>query len=112
MTNATFKGISDMIQSLGIPYAYYQFPEGTEQATPFICFYFSDERGMNADNINYGKIVRLVIELYTDDKRFDLEAQIENLLTGNEIAFAKYESYIDTEQMLQETYEMEVFING
>ena len=112
MTGATYQSISTMIQSLGIPYAYYQFPEGTEQATPFICFYFSDTEGVYADNVTYSRHTTLVIELYTDDKRFDLEEQIENLLTQNELPFRRYESYIDSEQMIMQTYETEVYING
>ena len=112
MTNVTFKRINEMIESLDIPYAYYQFPEGTAQPTPFICFYYSNQDGVDADNINYVRVVRLVIELYTDNKRFDLEDKIHNLLTKNEIAYQQYESYIDTEQMLLNTYEMEVYLNG
>ena len=101
-----------MIQSIGLPTAYYQFPEGTAQPTPFICFYYSNDNPFNADNTNYVKIAHLVIELYTDDKRFDLEASIENLLNENELPFTRNESYIDTEQMLLNTYETEVYING
>lgn len=112
MTDVTYKKINQMIESLGLPYAYYQFPEGTAEPTPFICFYFSDENGLKADNVNYAKLVTLRIELYTDNKRFDLEEQISNLLTINELPYNKYESYIDTEKMLMQTYETEVFING
>lgn len=112
MTGATYQSISQMIHSLGIPYAYYQFPEGTEQKTPFICFYFSDTDGVYADNSVYSKRATLVIELYTDDKRFDLEEQIETLLNNNELPYKRYESYIDSEQMLMQTYESEVYING
>ena len=112
MTGATYTNINTMIQSLGIPYAYYQFPEGTAQPTPFICFYYSDTDGAFADNIVYSRLTTLVIELYTDDKRFDLEQQIEQLLNDNELPFRRYESYIDSEQMLMQTYETEVYING
>ena len=112
MTNATYQGIATMIESLEIPYAYYQFPNDTEQPTPFICFYYSDTDGFNADNIVYSKNVTLVIELYTDDKRFDLESRIENLLNENELPFTRYESYIDSEKMLMQTYETEVYFNG
>ena len=112
MTDVTYTKIAEMISSLDIPYAYYQFPEGTAQPTPFICFYYSNERGVKADNVNYAEIVNLTIELYTDNKRFDLEQRINDLLTENEISFSKYESYIDTEKMLMQTYEMEVILNG
>lgn len=112
MTNATYQGIATMIASLEIPYAYYQFPEGTEQATPFICFYFSDTTGFYADNVNFARQTTLVIELYTDEKRFDIESKVEKLLNDNELPYQRYESYIDSEQMLMQTYETEVFING
>ena len=112
MTGATYKGISDLIASIGIPYAYYQFPEGTAEPTPFICFYYSGEGGVYADNINFAKRVDLTIELYTDEKRFDLEQAIETILNENELPFVRYESYIDSEQMILNTYETEVFING
>lgn len=112
MTGATYKTISTMLASLEIPYAYYQFPNGTDIPTPFICFYFSDTDGFNADNVNYSRKTTLVIELYTDEKRFDLEQQLEDLLNDNELPYRRYESYIDTEQMLMQTYETEVFING
>lgn len=108
----TYKQISQIIAQMNIPYAYYQFPEGTAIAPPFICFYFDEQRGFYADNINYAKPVHLVIELYTKNKDFQLEAQLEELLSANEIAYSRYESYIDSEKMFMQTYESEVFING
>lgn len=108
----TYKDISDMIAELNIPYAYYQFPEGTEVATPFICFYYPSQLGFAADNTNYAKPVDLVIELYTNEKDFQLEAQIEQKLNDNGLVFQRNESYIDSEKMLMQTYESEVLIDG
>ena len=108
----TYEGISNLIASIGIPYAYYQFPEGTETPPPFICFFYGGQNGFVADNINYAKPVALVIELYTDNKDFQLEAQIEKALNDNEIVFQRNESYIDSEKLFLQTYESEVFIDG
>ena len=108
----TYKEIAIMISEVGVPTAYYQFPEGTGQQPPFICFYYSENDGFFADNITYAKRERLVIELYTANKDFALEAALEGVLTGREIPFARYESYIDSEKLFMQTYEMEVFING
>ena len=66
----TIKEVATMVASIGVPYAYYQFPEGTEQATPFVCFFYSRNNDMKADDANYQKIEHLVIELYTDNKDF------------------------------------------
>ena len=37
----TRQEVAQMIAEMGIPYAYYQFPHGTEQAPPFVCFFYS-----------------------------------------------------------------------
>ena len=66
----TFKEISTMIKNIGLPFAYYQFPEGTAEAPPFICFYYSNDDDFKADDSNYQKIEHLNIELYSDEKDF------------------------------------------
>ena len=106
----TYKEISNMIASMGVPYAYHQFPEGTEQATPFICFYFTYNNDLAAENSNYQKIERLVIEVYTDNKNFTLEHTVESILNANGLVFTKNEEFIDSERMLEEIYETDVII--
>ena len=32
----SYEDIATMIESIGLPYAYYQFPEGTGQEPPFV----------------------------------------------------------------------------
>lgn len=108
----TYKEISEMIASVGVPTAYYQFPEDTPQAPPFICFFYSNSDDVFADGINYQKILQLNIELYVSEKDFALEASIEDVLTANELTYYKEESYIDSEKLYQIAYEMEVMING
>lgn len=108
----TYEDVNTMIESMGIEYAYYQFPEGTAVAPPFICFYYPERDDFYADNSNYVKIERLIIELYTKEKDFDAEELIETALTSNEIPYTRYESYIDTEQLYMNTFESEVLING
>ena len=108
----TYEAIATMIKEVGVPTAYYQFPEGTGQEPPFICFYYPENRGFFADNAVYAKEVSLTIELYTREKRFDLEDALESVLAKYEIPFVRYESYIDSEKLYMQTYEMEVFING
>ena len=36
----TYKEVATMVGSIGVPFAYYQFPEGTAQDCPFICFFY------------------------------------------------------------------------
>ena len=108
----TYKEVSTMIDSVGIPYAYYQFPEGTETAPPFICFYYPGDSDLKADNVNYAAIRTLVIELYTAEKDFTLEETVESVLKQNELPFSREEVYIDTEKLFMITYNMEVILNG
>lgn len=106
----TYKEVSTMVKSIGLPYAYYQFPEGTAEAPPFICFYWSEDNDLKADNINYQKIERLNIELYTDNKDYENEANIETILTNNSVVWSKSETYIDSERLYMVLYEADVIV--
>lgn len=107
----TTEQVSGMIKEIGIPYAYYQFPEDTSVPTPFICFYFDENNDVFADDVNYTKIVNLCIELYTDDKDFNLEKQVESVLQEHNMSYTKSEARIDSEKMFEILYQMEVIIN-
>lgn len=108
----THKQIASMVSSIGLPYAYYQFPEGTAQAPPFVVFFYADTDDVFADDTNYQRIATLNIELYTSEKDFETESTVEQILTNNNLTYYKEENYIDSEQMWQIAYEMEVIING
>lgn len=108
----THKEIAQMIASVGLPYAYYQFPENTPQTPPFICFFYSSTDDVFADDTNYQRIVQLNIELYTSVKDFSLEASLEGILAQNGLTYYKEENHIDSEKLYQIAYEMEVMING
>lgn len=95
-----------------VPYAYYQFTQETAKEPPFICYYFTGDNDFGADNINYQAIRQAVVELYTNQKDFALEAAVENILTANEMRYTKSETFIDSEQMHMTVYNMEVVING
>jgi len=108
----TYKEVATMVKSMGLPYAYYQFPEGTAQKLPFICYFYNGINDLKADNTNYQRIAVLNIELYTKNKDFARESAVESVLADNHLTYSKEESYIDNEKMWQIAYEMEVLING
>ena len=101
-----------MIAGIGLPNAYYQFDEGTAVAPPFICFYYPGDHDMAADNINYARVDGLTVELYTDEKDFTLEAQVEGAFREAGLPYSRDEAYIDSEQMHLTTYYTEVVINA
>lgn len=107
----TYKEISTMIESIGLPFAYYQFPDSTPQTLPFICFIY-DYDDVHADNSNYVGRVVLNIELYTENKDFDMENTVETVLREHGMSWAKESTYIDSEKMQMTNYSMGVIING
>lgn len=107
----TYTQIAEMIAGFGLPYAFNEFPDGTDQEPPFICFLY-DYDDFHADNVNYVGKVQLIIELYTAEKDFALEASLEAYLTQQGFAYDKTATRIDSEKMWQIAYTMEVFINA
>ena len=107
----TYPEIDAMIGEVGLPYAYYQFPE-TGQQPPFICWMLDGIDDLYADNINYQRIVVLAVELYTDEKDFEKEAAVEAVLAAQGLSYGKAEQYIDSEHMHETVYTMEVVVNG
>jgi hypothetical protein len=102
--------VNSMVESVGIPSAYYQFADDTGQQPPFICFFYGNSNDVTADNINYVRVERLYIELYTDQKDFALEAKVEKTLNDNGIVFAKSQDYIDIERMHVTVYESDIVL--
>lgn len=100
-----------MVALIGLPYAYYQFPEGTDQPTPFICFYLSGSNDFMADRKNYVKIRQLNIELYTDNKDYETERIVETVLAEHNISYQTEESYLNSERMYLVTYTSEIILN-
>lgn len=101
-----------MIQSVGLPCAYYQFPDDTPQAPPFICWFFSVNTDVFADDENYVDKEVLNIELYTSYRDFEKEQAVEAVLKANGFSYAKESAFIDGEKMWQISYESEVIIDG
>ena len=102
--------VNTMLESVGIPCAYYQFADDTGQQPPFICFYYGDSNDLAADNTNYLHVERLYVELYTDEKNFALEKTVETILNNNGIVFAKSQGYIDSERMYVTVYQSDIVL--
>lgn len=107
----TYKQIAQMVASIGVPYAYYQFPNNTPQNPPFICFFYTQNNDVVADDSNYQKVERLAVELYTDNKDFSLESAVENALTANGLVYTREETHLDSERMYEVIFTTEIVIN-
>lgn len=111
MTKAEVYTMLSQIGTPAIPAAYHHFAEGSGQQPPFICFYYPVSDDMMADNANYAHISQLIVELYTDNKDFVLEAAVETALASAGLSWMKEETYIEDEKMYLEAYTMEVIIS-
>lgn len=108
----TYKEVADMVAEIGLDYAYYQFNEASGQAPPFVVFYYPGNDDFIADGENYVKVHQLIIELYTDEKDFEKEAAVENVLKNHGYVFTRAEQYIESERMYEVIFSTEVIING
>lgn len=106
----TYKDVKTMLDGVGIPTAYYQFNKKTAQQPPFICFYYPNNNDFIADDQNYQKIEHLIVELYTDNKDFVLEHEVETVLTAHGLVYSRQETPLDDEQMFMVIYETDVLI--
>lgn len=104
----THEQIKAMLNAVA-PTAYYQFPI-PGQEPPFICYFVDGSEDLQADNINYQKIDSLVVELYTRDKDFDLESQLEEAFRDNMLTWERTEQFLDDDRIWMEVYDLNVII--
>ena len=108
----TYDGIKTMIESMGFPTAYYQYPIGHVPPLPYTVFYYPNTNNFAADDQVYTKVETVNLELYTANKDFTAESAVESVLNANNIVWQKTEAYLDSEHMYEVLYEMEIIING
>ena len=104
----TYEQIAEMMEEMELPFAYHHFAEGESPAPPFLLFLSPGENTFSADNLAYFSCKQLDIELYTDKKQPELEEQVESVLSQHEIYYTKTELFIDSEELYEVLYEMEV----
>ena len=104
----TFQEINPMIESIGLPSNYYQWPESKAPDLPYNLFYYPERADFFADSINYQKITVLNIEFYSEEKDFENEELIEAVLEQYGLTYSKEEQYIDSERMYEVLYVINV----
>lgn len=114
----TFKQVYTLLSNIEyapgktIPVAYLMFPadDPSNPPPPFICYYYTGDNDLLADNTNYQKIRPLTVELYTDNKDFAIENAVETALNAAGLVFSRLESYIESEKMYMVSYGTEIVI--
>lgn len=95
-----------VLESTSYPVAYRSFV--TSQQPPFIVYYFVASDDFYADGINYKRFSAWNIGLYTLHKNPSAEIAIETALSEAGIAWIKSEAWIESEDLLQVLYEIEI----
>lgn len=97
-----------IMNEVGIPFAYDHFAEGESPDPPFICYLLSGSDNFAADGRVYYKINDVHIELYTDTKDLSAEQKLEDVLDRHSIFYAKSETWIDSEKLYEVLYQFEM----
>ena len=108
----TFKEVADMLATAGYPVAYRMWRENEAPEHPYICYYYTGMTPETADNTHHAQIYSLNVELYTQNKQFDVEANVDNALLNAGLVFTKEEAFLEDENMYEILYLTEVIING
>lgn len=106
----TLREVSQIIYSCGLAYRYSHFSEDPDP--PYIVYYFPSENDVFADDSNYLNRRQLFVELYTKEKDYECEDDVEAALKSAGLTWYKSTDFLNDEKLYQTTYEMEVVING
>lgn len=98
----------EILQGIGIPFAYDHFAEGESPEPPFICYLLPSSDHFAADGAVYFKANEVHIELYTDTKDLSVEQQIEAVLDERGIFYDKSEVWIESEKLYEVLYIFEM----
>lgn len=108
----TFDEIAEALASAEMPLTYYSWPDKAAPALPYVCYYYPQMNPETADDTHHAQIYQLNIELYTKNKQFDAEQNLETILLDAGLVFEKEETYLNDEHMYEVLYITEVNING
>ena len=104
----TIENLVEMLQKIGIPFAYDHFAEGESPEPPFICYLIPGSNNFAADGKAYFRINQVRIELYTDSKDLAVERKMEMVLDESGIFYNKSEVWIQSEKLYEVLYSFEV----
>ena len=99
--------LMQLMEEIGLPFAYDHFAEGESPNPPFITFLLPGSDNFAPDGKVYWKINEVHIELYTDEKNPETEALVEAVLDAHEIFYDKTEVWIESEKLYEVLYSLE-----
>jgi len=96
----------NLLKSTGLPVAYHHFDE--PPSLPYIIYLFTYSSNFAADSKIYKRFDNYQVELYSEKKDLESEQLLENVFDENDIYYDKSETYIESEEMYQVIYEIQI----
>lgn len=96
-----------ILEGIGLPFAYDHFAEGESPDPPFICYLLPMSDNFSADGGVYFKLSEVHIELYTDKKEPETEFALEAVLDEHGVFYNKTEIWIESEKLYEVMYTFE-----
>ncbi len=97
-----------ILNEIGIPFAYDHFAEGEGPDPPFICYLSPGSDNFSADGKVYQKIDEIHLELYTDKKDFSVEDKVTAVLDSRGIFYDQTETWIPSEKLYEVMFSFSV----
>ena len=97
-----------LMAEIPFPSAYDHFAEGESPEPPFITYLLPGSDNFAADGKVYFRVTEVHIELYTDAKDPEVEAQVEAVLDEHGIFYDRTEVWIETEKLYEVLYSFEM----
>lgn len=95
-----------ILKQSGFETAYHHFCK--PPVPPFIAVIGRNSENFSADNIPFYQFQNYDIELYTELKNIEAEKKIEDILLTNRIYWEKSENYIESENLFQISYSIQI----
>ena len=107
----TLQDLYTLLSVTEYPVAYHSFQASNITPIPkppYIVYLVDDTDNFGADNKVYHKTTNITVELYTANKNITAEQALEDVFDGAEIFYNKSETYIESEEMFQISYEITI----
>lgn len=98
--------LNTALKATGYPVAYSHFKK--EITPPYIVYLFAYSSDLIADNVNYQEISNFQVELYTAIKDLAAEKKVQDKLKELSLPYQKSETWIESEQLFQILYEIQL----
>ena len=100
--------ITEIMETLQLPFAYDHFAEGESPEPPFLCYLIPGSDNFAADGRVYHKVGQVHIELYTDSKDPAVEEKVTAVLDEHGIFYVQTETWIDSEKLYEVLFSFEI----